>query len=693
MTKYFALLNILDVIIKEADVAYSSKYNLLETDPEKINQARARAFIHLYLKVSFGLLEFRQREYFLTDGAYDGGVDGYYINKENKTIYFIQSKFRTTQKNFENKEISLDEILVMDINRILEGEDYDEHGNAYNGKIKQLKRDILNVEDIARYKYQVILLANLSGIQPSKLRNLTGGYLAEVINHEKCYSNLIFPVISGTFFNASDLNIHFDLSNKSAGSKISYTVQTKNSECEITVLFIPTIEIAKILLKYKNSILKYNPRSYLELEGQKVNSSIRQTIMQVTTNEFALYNNGITMISDETYINEKIGQKNKAQLTVKNPQIINGGQTSFTLSRIYEENIENADKIFENKEVLLKIITLVTPDGGSNDLAKKMELIEEVSTATNQQTPVNTADRFSNDSLHIEIQKMIFSRYGLLYERKRGEFGDGLHNGYIKADQVIERNLFFRIYNASNGRINKAVEKKLFLNSTFTIEMLDDGEKMNNFYFGYLCFKRLYNYKNPSAKVEKNIYGMVYAMTRRFKPVTLDEYEESVLTNLGQFKEDWKQFVLTIRASNKGHLKTFIDQKTNSRVRFFSESKWYASHFFEDDVITYVDSFLDGTFTPVSTTDPNAQFVLFPTDFISNTNLEKQVTRLQKNMEYLERLHNKSYELRIKFQDSQTNEEKKEYADQILQNSVQITRMEDSIMRRQLVIKDLESKI
>ena len=82
------------------------------------------------------------------------------------------------------------------------------------------------------------------------------------------------------------------------------------------------------MYKYKNSILKYNPRSYLGLEGQKVNDSITDTVLSTTTNEFALYNNGITILSDETYINERIGQKNKAQLIIKNPQIINGGQTS-----------------------------------------------------------------------------------------------------------------------------------------------------------------------------------------------------------------------------------------------------------------------------------------------------------------------------------------------------------------------------
>lgn len=416
MTKYNTLINILDAILKEAPTSMCHKYPIANLSEERLNQARSRAFIHLYLKVSFGLLDFEQREHLLTDGAFDGGIDGYYISKESKTIYLIQSKFRTSTKNFEQKEIALDEILSMDIDRILKGETLDDYGNQYNGKILQLQREINNLEDVARYSYKVILLANLNNINNNNLRKLTGGYFCDIFNFARCYKDLVFPVISGTFYNASDVVVNIDLSNKNAGSKISYTVQTERGECEITVLFIPTIEIAKIMYKYKNSILKYNPRSYLGLEGQKVNDSITDTILSTTTNEFALYNNGITILSDETYINERIGQKNKAQLIIKNPQIINGGQTSYTLSRIYAERYTTScETIFEGKEVLVKIITLIE----NNNHENKLSLIRNISNATNQQTPVINADKISNDDLQIRIQQYLYEHYGLLYERDR----------------------------------------------------------------------------------------------------------------------------------------------------------------------------------------------------------------------------------------------------------------------------------
>ena len=391
MDRYTILLNILDKIRHEAaNTKFVQKYLPPDAEPEAVNQARARAFIHLYLKVGFGLLGFEERERQITDGTNDGGIDGYYLDPTTRTGYFIQSKFRTTQANFTNKEITLEEILVMDIDRILKGDTTGERGGEYNGKIKQLQRDIANTEGIGRFKYRVIILANLTGVTPDQLRRLTGNYDAEVINHERCYERLVFPVISGTYFNASDLNILIDLSNKNAGAKISYTVTTKHGECDITALFVPIIEIAKVLHKYKNSILRYNPRSYLEFEGQKVNTAIRDTVLHMTTNEFALFNNGITMLSDETYINERIGQKNKAQLSLKNPQIINGGQTAYTLSRIYEEHPKDASTVFDGKEVLLKVITLVDSETQRRTAEQKVDLIDQISTATNQQTVVVT---------------------------------------------------------------------------------------------------------------------------------------------------------------------------------------------------------------------------------------------------------------------------------------------------------------
>jgi AIPR protein len=450
-----------------------------------------------------------------------------------------------------------------------------------------MARAISEIADIARYRYKVVLLANLDGWSLDKLRQLTGGHPTEVYDHEQCYQNLLFPIVSGTYFNAADLTIYIDLSNKSAGSKITYSVQTSHHDCEITVLFVPIAEVARLMSKYKNSILRYNPRSYLDFQAEKVNAAIRNTILGTEGNEFALLNNGITIISDETSINERIGQKNRAQLHVKNPQIINGGQTAFTLSRAYEDSIKDGNAtIFDNKEVLVKIITL-NLDGTDDDGAHKLALIEQISTATNQQTAVTNADRVSNNQSHLEIQKMIFDRYGLLYERKRGEFGDGRHSGYVDAEQVIDRNLFIRIYLAANGDFNRKTSRKLFAQYPRYAEMTREPDKLDRCYWGLLCYRHMVRNvrgKEPGRQHQRMLLAKVYAITQSAMPRDPIAEAERVHSIVANFEDEWAQFILEMAKKDTKWQRARTDRATKQVRTEFYEKGWLDSGDFVPDV-------------------------------------------------------------------------------------------------------------
>lgn len=582
--RYETLIRILDQIRSEAPSQQSSRYRPANTDIEKINQARARAFIHLYMKVMFGISDFSMRERTITDASGDGGIDGYHIDAETKIIYFIQSKFRISEKNFESKEIELEELLMMDISRVLEGEAGDEAGMEYNGKIKQLQREISSLPDVGRFSYRIIILANLNNITPSRLKKLTDGYAAEVFNFERTYEELVFPVITGTYYTASDIVIPIDLSNKNAGSKISYNVSTKYGECEITALFVPTIEVARLMDKYRNSILKYNPRSYLEFEGHAVNESIRDTIIQSDTNEFSLFNNGITMLSDETNINEKIGQKNKAQLWIKNPQIINGGQTSFTLSRILSENPEKAEDVFRNKEVLLKVITLFD----SESHASKLELIDEISNATNKQTPVINADRFANEKFHIKVQQLVFERYGLLYERKRGEFSTGINDGYVDPKRVVERNLFWRIYYAANGQIDKGSERRLFKRNKFSDVDINILGKFDRAAAGLGLLDVIRGKIGAHQPRDQNIYAKTFLYVELFAGADCEFSVEYAEQNLPLLEQLWNEFGQRQIEKFGPKRRAYIDNQTGEAKIRILDVKFEYNPSFRNDLSQFI---------------------------------------------------------------------------------------------------------
>lgn len=533
MTKYEILRNILSGIIDEAPDKYSKLY---EKDPSKVeqyNNSISRAFIHLFLKVRFDLLDFEQREYYVTDGGNDGGIDGYYIDREQKFIYLFQSKFRANENNFHDKEISMREMLAMDIQRILDGEKQDEKGTDYRGKIYQLQRDISEIDDIPRYTYKVIIFANLKGVTDPELRKLTGGYKVEVIDYQKCYSDFVFPVISGTNFSKSDLTIQIDLSNKLA-NKISYTVATSIGDCDITVLFVPTVEVGKFMAKYKNSILKYNPRSYLGFMSQDVNRKIAESITNQATNEFALFNNGITLLSEETFINEQVANKGVAKLIVKNPQIINGGQTSFTLSRLYENNDDKS--IFEKKEVLLKIITV------PSHVAGKELLIEKISNATNHQTPVGPSDRLSNMEEQVYLQRRLYNEFGVLYERKRGEYSDGITKGYINESDIINRSLFIKIYYVLLNKISSSKAKKLFVSHRWTKEAIENNDMMLATLFGCMSYKRIQTLSKSNMS-DLDMLGKVKAMVVLFTPSQISDFDVAITQNAGVIVDGWTTFL------------------------------------------------------------------------------------------------------------------------------------------------------
>lgn len=599
--KYKTLVNILDQIRKEAPQEFR-RYHVLDTDTEKVNQARSRTFIHLFLKVRFGLLDFKEREYFITDKSHDGGIDAYYINKDTKTVYVIQSKFRTSPDNFTEKEISFDELLKMDVDRITEGETCDEDGNPYNGKILQFQRDINNVPDIGRYSYEIVILANIKDQRANNLRKLTGGFSATVFNHDRTYSELVFPVVSGTYYNEKELCIRLNLSNTTlSSSRISYNVNTKFKTCDISLVFVPTIEIGKILYKYKNSILKYNPRSYLELANNTVNREISKTITDRTTNEFALFNNGITMLSEGTDFNERVGVKDQAQVIVTNPQIINGGQTAYTLSRLYEDILKgnHSQDIFDNKEVLVKIITFnVEPDDKQD---QQLSLIEEISKATNQQTPVEEADRRSNDKIQIELQKILFENHGYYYERKRGEFADGVREKYIPRSQIIDRDTLLRLCVACNfkpalARRNSA--NNLFREDNFS-KTLSDKNRASEYFYSYHCYLQLTEIERKFAKDSNNQFGVVnygqalrygkYAVVAVCNFYSADKSVEKADDIISVVLSVWIKFeaYATSQPTNASYFRIYIDPETEEKQKQLDYTGYYKGRTLDKDLANF----------------------------------------------------------------------------------------------------------
>jgi hypothetical protein len=367
----------------------------------------------------------------------------------------LQSKFRATSKNFSTTNMSASDLLKMEVSRILKGETHDEKGTPYNAAIRGMQKAIQKLPDAGSYTTQVVLLGNSKNFSQGELNKLVEGYSVDQFSHDRAYRELLCPVINGTYFTDPNLTIEISLANLKGDTHLDYDVKVASLKPNIKLLFVPTIEIGRIMHTYKNSILKFNPRSFLELKNNPVNKEIEASIKNVKSNEFALFNNGITIIADQTSISSNTAKQGSAQVALRNPQLVNGAQTAYTLGRIYEECTKTNDfKIFKGKEVLLKVITFVGQHKPSGEGAR-VRLVGDISKASNSQTKVDESDRRSNDAIHLDLQRELFEHFGLYYERKRGEFSDGIHYGYVDHSLVVNREKLVRVALASDYRANE----------------------------------------------------------------------------------------------------------------------------------------------------------------------------------------------------------------------------------------------
>lgn len=590
MTKHDILVKILDAICANAPSDFRSYY-FEGKNQEEIDNLRSKAFIHLYLYVKYGISDFKLRHDLITDGPNDGGIDAYYIDEDKRKINIIQAKYRTTKKNFENTDIDIDELIVMDVERIMQGEDKDEKGNKYNGKIQGFQSKISKIGDIARYDFNIVILANLKN--STVLDRIFGKYNHEVFNYERSYNELLYPMCTSTYFD--EKNIEFSLNIESSNiNDLTENFETSYGNCDVSIAFVPLMEIAREVNKYKNSILSYNPRNYLSLVKNKVNKHIEETILEEEKDDFSLCNNGITVICSEYSSTNRTGKKNTSQITVKNPQIINGGQTAYTLSKIYKS--QDNEKL-KDKKVLMKFISI------NNEEKNKeyFDFINRISNATNSQTKIDEADRRSNEEIQRSLQKEIFIKYGLFYERKSGEFANALDNSYINENLLIKREEFLRAKLAFDGFAGEARNKsgdKVFEAAEFN-KILNTSVVVSKVLVAYFTYKKtmelekLYrkeNYREGDwgSAIRYGKYAVVEAVACQVKYKKIDT-ESMTLDNLFEVIEDLINTVL----SNWICFEQYIIKKEQNDRYFNNESNefdnYYKSTNINCDIIEYFE--------------------------------------------------------------------------------------------------------
>lgn len=189
---------------------------------------------------------------------------------------------------------------------------------------------------------------------------------------------------------------------------------------------VPGKFLANIYLKYGSKLLQGNIRAFLSVRG-KVNKGIRDTIINYP-NSFFTYNNGIAVVARSV----EFSSDGTKIVHFKDPQIINGGQTTASLANAI---IKKEDKNgMENLYVPMKLTVLNVEDDMSEEQVEQYNSItKRISQCANSQNSVSDADFFSNHPFHVLMETL--SRKVLappvngnpyqtiwFYERSRGKW-------------------------------------------------------------------------------------------------------------------------------------------------------------------------------------------------------------------------------------------------------------------------------
>jgi len=160
------------------------------------------------------------------------------------------------------------------------------------------------------------------------------------------------------------------------------------------------------------------------LGSTQINRGMENTLSK-EPEYFWYYNNGVTVICDDAKLESARGQD---ILRVANPQVINGQQTTRTLSRRVRRG--------PRASVLVRVIRV--PRGSDGADGRFDTLVSQIVAATNWQNAIRASDLMSNDRRQIEIERQL-RKLGYMYLRKRMTKGEARRASGTRHQFIIRK--------------------------------------------------------------------------------------------------------------------------------------------------------------------------------------------------------------------------------------------------------------
>lgn len=359
-------------------------------DDRNYKSQPGKAFIYWLGKNFFHIEDDDECEARISDGFNDEGIDGIFLDEEEKNIYIVNT---TTVTEFSKTKGNLPE---SDVKNLFAGFELITFGD-YPSKVNPI------LEDLATEYHQLVNTGEFSVVL--MFFSLTKPpvsykYIKEFVGKH--------PSVKVEFVDFGKMNAiyeHHLLYREPPPEKVTIEVIGKILESTTkppAIIFtISGKTLANLFFAHGTRLFQRNVRYFLTARAKSINYQIQQTASDVTDSKrFWYYNNGVTAVCEKFRV-----APNEQVVSIERMQIINGAQTTYSLFEAHQKK-----KLQDDVRVLLKVI-------GST----KEEFIDDVTLYTNSQNPVNLRDLCSRDATQTRIQTQL-KTYKYFYERKRGEF-------------------------------------------------------------------------------------------------------------------------------------------------------------------------------------------------------------------------------------------------------------------------------
>ena len=341
-------------------------------------------------------------EWTAIDQSGDLEIDGWFPDEESGTLFLFQSVGGKNKVDM-SKVTKFWEAPIELLNP-------QAVANSNNASVRELSGE-LDAKLAEEYNLSMIFVAK-NGFVPSarifadarregerQLKSLSGDTLScrcsfQLLDQTHV-ANTFYDLRSG--YNTTQTNVELQLNG-------DWTYEVNQSGPRSIRATVPATELVRVFKKDKFKLFALNPRG--PLATAKVNKNIRKTLETPEgRSRFHLLNNGMCATCNDFRLNRQNGS-----LAIKGFQIVNGCQTTYTLSDRSKEELEET-------HVDLKLV-----------VADKA-MAEEIAQASNSQTALRAMDYTSFERQQIVLQgdfeRLQFPWY---YEIKQGYWSNALED-------------------------------------------------------------------------------------------------------------------------------------------------------------------------------------------------------------------------------------------------------------------------